>query len=38
MTHGVKRLALLVLLLLFLFALIRLGTSTYENLIRTTHP
>jgi len=34
MTRRFKRLLLLLTALLFLFSLIRIGTSTYENFIR----
>ena len=35
MTHRFKQILVLISVLLLLFALIRIGTSTYENFIRS---
>jgi len=34
MTPQIKRILLLIVIFLFVFALLRIGTSTYENIIR----
>ena len=38
MNRRFKRILLAIIVFLFIFALIRISTSTYENLIRTAHP